>query len=98
MTSERCGVSPFIRSKVLGHIDSGGGAMVSMIHYDVNDYLAEKRRALEIWARVLLRVVDDRSLPDGRPRPRSIFRESHLVAVNDNDEPGERACHPGYEL
>ncbi|RZJ44472.1 MAG: site-specific integrase [Brevundimonas sp.] len=97
LTSERCGVSPFIRSKVLGHIDSGGGAMVSMIHYDVNDYLAEKRRALEIWARVLLRIVGDRSLPDGRPCTRSIFKEDHLVAMNDNDEPGERAWRPGRE-
>jgi integrase len=84
LTSERCGVSPFIRSKVLGHIDAGGGAMVSMIHYDVNDYLAEKRRALEIWTRVLLQIVGDRTLPAGRPGARSLFAESHAAAANDN--------------
>lgn len=53
LTSERCGVSPFIRSKVLGHIDAGGGAMVSAIHYDANTYLVEKRRALEVWSDLL---------------------------------------------
>jgi integrase len=84
LTSERCGVSPFIRSKVLGHIDAGGGAMVSMIHYDVKDYLAEKRRALEIWARVLLQIVGDRSLPTGRPGIRPMFAEGHAPPANDN--------------
>jgi hypothetical protein len=84
LTSERCGVSPFVRSKVLGHIDAGGGAMVSMIHYDVNDYLAEKRRALEIWARVLLKIVGDRTLPSGRPGIRPMFSEGHASPANDN--------------
>lgn len=88
LTSERCGVSPFIRSKVLGHIDAGGGAMVSMTHYDVNDYLAEKRRALEIWTRVLLRIVGDATLPDGRPGPRPMFSEAHIIADNDNTMSG----------
>ncbi|MEJ6791063.1 tyrosine-type recombinase/integrase [Brevundimonas sp. BR2-1] len=59
MTSERCGVSPFIRSKVLGHIDAGGGALVSSIHYDSNTYIGEKRRALETWADLLSRIVRD---------------------------------------
>lgn len=58
LTSERCGVAPFIRSKVLGHIDAGGGAMVSVVHYDANTYVSEKRRALEIWTAVLLAVVN----------------------------------------
>lgn len=88
LTSERCGVSPFIRSKVLGHIDAGGGAMVSMLHYDVNDYLAEKRRALEIWTRVLLRIVGDQTLPDGRPGPRPMYSEGHIQADNDNSLTG----------
>ena len=57
MTSERCGISPFIRSKVLGHLDAGGGAQVSSVHYDANTYIAEKRRALEIWAKLLMRIV-----------------------------------------
>ncbi len=86
LTSERCGVSPFIRSKVLGHIDAGGGAMVSMVHYDVNDYLAEKRRALEIWARVLLRIVGDRTLPTGQPGLRPMFAEGHAAPANDNHD------------
>lgn len=57
MTSERLGISPFIRSKVLGHSDAGGGATVSSVHYDANAYLAEKRRALEAWQGLLVTIV-----------------------------------------
>ncbi|MDP3174408.1 MAG: integrase arm-type DNA-binding domain-containing protein [Phenylobacterium sp.] len=66
LTSERLGVSPFIRSKVLGHrADAGGGAAVSMIHYDANEYLAEKRRALEAWDALLGTItVGSRHAPD----------------------------------
>lgn len=64
MTSERLGISPFIRSKVLGHsTDAGGGAAVSAIHYDANSYIAEKRRALEAWEGLLLEVVGVRARP-----------------------------------
>ena len=60
LTSERLGVSPFIRSKVLGHgTDAGGGAAVSSAHYDVNEYVAEKRRALEAWEGLLLEIVGE---------------------------------------
>jgi integrase len=59
MTSERLGVMPFIRSKVLGHRgDMGGGAAVSMLHYDMNEYVAEKRRALNDWSNLVLRIVN----------------------------------------
>lgn len=57
LTSERCAVSPFIRSKILGHIDAGGGALVSSVHYDANSYISEKRQGLERWADVLAEVV-----------------------------------------
>lgn len=61
LTSERIGVSPFIRSQVLGHsTDAGGGASVSAVHYDVNLYMAEKRRALEAWEGLLLEIVGER--------------------------------------
>jgi integrase len=76
MTSERLGISPFIRSKVLGHrSDTGGGAAVSMIHYDTNDYAAEKRRALEAWEGLLLQIVGEQAAPSNvtplaRSRPR----------------------------
>lgn len=63
MTSERLGISPFIRSKVLGHTDAGGGATVSTSVYDVNSYLPEKRRALEAWQGLLLEIVGERVLP-----------------------------------
>lgn len=57
MTSERLGISPFIRSKILGHNDAGGGAQVSATHYDANSYLSEKRRALETWQELLMQIV-----------------------------------------
>lgn len=64
LTSERIGVSPFIRSKVLGHgTDAGGGAAVSSAHYDANEYLPDKRRALEAWEGLLLEIVGERERP-----------------------------------
>jgi len=61
LTSERLGISPLIRSKILGHSsDSGGGAAVSSAHYDANNYLAEKRRGLEAWETLLLTIVGER--------------------------------------
>ena len=63
MTSERLGIAPFIRSRVLSHQgDTGGGAAVSSAHYDVNTYAAEKRRALEAWEGLLLGIVGKRPL------------------------------------
>lgn len=59
MTSERLNITPFIRSKVLGHTDTGGGARVSTFHYDANSYLREKRHALARWQSVLARIVGE---------------------------------------
>ena len=67
LTSERLSISPFIRSKVLGHVtDTGGGAAVSSVHYDANSYIAEKRRALMAWESLLLEIVS------GIPRPSNV--------------------------
>lgn len=64
LTSERIGVSPFIRSLVLGHVsDAGGGAAVSRQHYDVNQYLPQKRQALVAWEGLLLNIVEARPIP-----------------------------------
>jgi integrase len=58
LTSERIGVAPFIRSKVLGHrSDNGGGSAVSMKHYDANEYVADKREALTLWQDLVLEIV-----------------------------------------
>jgi hypothetical protein len=63
VTSERVGMSQFIRSKLLAHsTPMGGGAAVSNIHYDVNEYVSEKRQALVKWTDVLLNIVN------GEPR------------------------------
>lgn len=62
MASERLGQSPFIVSRVLGHTaDTGGAAAVTMRHYALYDYAAEKRRALEAWEDELLAVVGERA-------------------------------------
>lgn len=61
MTSERLGIAPFIRSKVLGHNDAGGGAQVTATHYDANSYISEKRRALERWQDLLRSIVTEGS-------------------------------------
>lgn len=61
ITSERLGFSHFIRSQVLAHTtDAGGGAAVSSRHYDANEYVAEKRRALMAWCNLLLVIVGDK--------------------------------------
>ncbi|MGQ3112790.1 MAG: tyrosine-type recombinase/integrase [Brevundimonas sp.] len=59
MTSERLKISPFIRSLILAHAATGGGAAVSSVHYDVNEYVSEKRDALDRWARLLMSIVGE---------------------------------------
>jgi integrase len=67
LTSERIGVLPFIRSKVLGHTtDTGGGSVVSMKHYDANEYIADKRIALTKWQVLLFRIVGGPSISPRR--------------------------------
>ena len=63
LTSERIGVAPFIRSKVLGHrSDAGGGSAVSMKHYDTNEYIADKREALTLWQDLVLEIVGEKPI------------------------------------
>ncbi len=57
MTSERLGIPRLVVSKVLNHTsDSGGAAEVTAV-YDLNDYLPEKRKALEGWSAVLANII-----------------------------------------
>lgn len=51
LTGEALGVRRFVVSLLLAHSTSEGAAVTAF--YDRNDYLAEKRAALEIWARTL---------------------------------------------
>lgn len=76
LTSERCGVSQFVRSKILGHIDAGGGAMVSATHYDLNSYIVEKRQGLDRWAELLLEIVGEQSDPSVSGAPDAARRSS----------------------
>lgn len=58
LTGERIGIPRFIVSQVLAHSsDTGGAAAVTGKHYDLNDYLPEKRRALDAWAVLLEEIV-----------------------------------------
>lgn len=65
MTGERVGIPRFIVSQVLAHAgDTGGAAAVTGIHYDLHDYLPEKRRALDAWALLLGEIVEGKERPD----------------------------------
>jgi integrase len=76
MTSERLGISPFIRSKVLGHrSDTGGGSAVSMVHYDMNEYVADKRRALAAWQDLVLKIVENQPIGEGCNQPEVLHSE-----------------------
>lgn len=61
LTSERVGIPRFIVSQIIAHAsDTGGAAAVTGRHYDLNDYLPEKRRALDAWASLLDLMVRGR--------------------------------------
>ncbi|SOC93999.1 Site-specific recombinase XerD [Rhizobium sp. AN5] len=65
LTSERIGIPRFIVSQVLAHSsDTGGAAAVTGRHYDRNDYLTDKRRALDAWAALLTEIVSGQKRPD----------------------------------
>lgn len=51
------GVPPFIVSQVLAHKDGGGGAAITMRHYNLYAYADEKRVALNRWAARLEETV-----------------------------------------
>ena len=60
ITSERIGIPRFIVSQVLAHAsDTGGAAAVTGMHYDLYDYLPEKRQALDAWAALLSEIVGE---------------------------------------
>ena len=52
MGGEELGISRFIRDKIINHTDRTPGA-----HYDVNEYLPEKRVALDAWGEFLTEKV-----------------------------------------
>lgn len=56
LTGERIGIPRFHVSKVLNHISAIDGAKVTG-SYDRNDYLSEKRRALDAWSALLSEIV-----------------------------------------
>lgn len=64
LTSERLGFPRFTVSKVLNHTSDTGNAAAVTAVYDRNEYLPEKRRALDAWAARLLEIVDGYSIPD----------------------------------
>lgn len=53
ITGERIGLPRLVVSHVLNHMSDTGGAAAATGIYDRNDYLGEKRRALEAWARLV---------------------------------------------
>lgn len=63
LTTERLGFPRFIVSRVLNQVSDTGGASVVTGVYDRNEYLPEKRRALDAWAMFLTEVVEGREAP-----------------------------------
>lgn len=64
LTSERIGIPRFVVSQVIAHAgDTGGAAAVTGLHYDLHDYLPEKRRALDAWANLLQAIVEGGDRP-----------------------------------
>jgi integrase len=74
LTGERHGVRRFIVGKVLAHTEHDGPAVTAV--YDRNEYLAEKRSALEAWAGHL-----DGLTSPGDGQGRAARRHLRLVAV-----------------
>lgn len=71
MVSERLSVPPVVVSRILNHsLDAGGAAAVTFRHYAIYDYAAEKRAALDAWAKLLRRIVAASSRPS---RPKSVW-------------------------
>jgi len=94
LTSERLRVSPLIRSKVLGHSsDTGGGAQVSSVHYDVNEYMFDKRNALRAWEALLLQIVQQRPDTSGTSRKTGIIRGMMFGLTAANDVGPRLDCH-----
>lgn len=64
LTGEQLGFPRFTVSKVLNYAsDTGGAAAVTGV-YDQNEYLPEKRRALDAWALRLLEIVEGKAASD----------------------------------
>lgn len=67
ITGERIGLPRFIVSRVLNQMtDTGGAAAVTRV-YDRNEYLAEKRKALDAWAGLLFETVGDKGASTNTP-------------------------------
>jgi integrase len=59
----RLGVSSEIRSRVLNHVSGRRGSVTESV-YNVHQYDDEKRRALEIWAAELERIINAKDAGD----------------------------------
>jgi integrase len=62
LTDERYGFTRFVVSKVLGHTGRDGAAVTAI--YDRNEYLPQKRAALEAWAGHILSLSNSNEILD----------------------------------
>lgn len=56
LTTERYGVRRFVVAKVLAHTPTDGASLITAV-YDRNDYLPEKRHALNLWGKHLEELI-----------------------------------------
>ncbi len=62
MVSERLAIPPVVVSRILNHtLDAGGAAAVTFRHYAIYDYAAEKRAALDEWAKLLKKILSTKA-------------------------------------
>lgn len=73
LTDERYGFTRFVVSKVLGHAGRDGAAVTAI--YDRNEYLPQKRAALEAWAGHLLSLAEKPSEQIPGPHQTSLAAE-----------------------
>lgn len=77
LTGERYGVRRFIVGKVLGHTAHEGAAVTAV--YDRNEYLPEKRAALDAWGR---HIEELQTVPPSQPSAPAATKRSHLRLVS----------------
>ena len=67
ITGEKIRIPRFVVSRVLNQLGDTGGAAIVTAVYDRNEYLFEKRRALEAWASALAEVLTSNRSPQQVP-------------------------------
>lgn len=58
LTGEHLGITRFVVSKILNHTSDTGNSAAVTGTYDQNEYLADKRNALDAWSSYLVKLTE----------------------------------------